>query len=266
MGLAPLHTWLPDAHSEAPSVASALFSGALLNCALLGVLRGYQVAQAAGSGAFAGELLVGFGLLSMGVAAIFVLGQRDYKRMLAYSSVEHMGIMALGIGVGGLGHFGSILHAVNHSLAKAALFLVAGNVLAVYRTKLTADVQGVLRVLPLSGGLLLAGFLAITGTPPFGAFLSELAILKAMVDGGRLPIAAGYLALLAAVFAGMAWSILGMAHGPRPAGLGPAPIRDSVLAVTPPAVLVVLTFLMGVWVPPFLREVIEEAARSLGAS
>ena len=122
MGLAPLHTWLPDAHSEAPSVVSALLSGALLNCALLGILRAQQVCAAAGQAAFGQGLLVGFGLLSMAVAAVFVTGQSDYKRMLAYSSVEHMGILTLGIGLGGAGVFGGMLHAVNHSLTKAALY------------------------------------------------------------------------------------------------------------------------------------------------
>src|SRR5262249_10803741 len=135
MGLAPLHAWLPDAHSEAPSVVSALLSGALLNCALLGIIRIQQVCVAAGDGAFGRELLVGFGLLSMAVAAIFIPGQSDYKRMLAYSSVEHMGILTLGIGLGGAGTFGGVLHTLNHSVTKAMLFMVAGNVLAAYRSK-----------------------------------------------------------------------------------------------------------------------------------
>src|SRR5712691_2532389 len=110
MGLAPLHTWLPDAHSESPSAVSALLSGALLNCAFLGILRGVQVCQAAGLGDFARSLLTFFGLLSMGVAALFLTAQIDYKRMLAYSSVEHVGILALGIGIGGGGTFGAMFH------------------------------------------------------------------------------------------------------------------------------------------------------------
>src|SRR5205823_9052698 len=100
MGLAPLHTWLPDAHSEAPSLVSALMSGSLLNCAFLGILRNHQLCGAAGFGEFSGELLVVFGLVSMAVAAVFILGQTDFKRMLAYSSVEHMGILALAVGCG----------------------------------------------------------------------------------------------------------------------------------------------------------------------
>ncbi|MBP1612238.1 MAG: NADH/Ubiquinone/plastoquinone, partial [Acidobacteria bacterium] len=135
MGLAPLHTWLPDAHSECPSVVSALLSGALLNVALLGILRAQQVLVAAGEGAFGRSLLLGFGVLSVFVAAVFVLGQPDYKRLLAYSSVEHVGILALGVGLGPWGAFPALYHAINHSLAKAMLFFVSGNILAAYRTK-----------------------------------------------------------------------------------------------------------------------------------
>ncbi|MFV2065580.1 MAG: proton-conducting transporter membrane subunit, partial [Pirellulales bacterium] len=120
MGLAPMHTWLPDAHSEAPSPVSALLSGALLNCAFLGILRAHHLMIAAGQAEFSQSLLVLFGILSMSVAAIFIVRQSDFKRMLAYSSVEHMGILALGIGLGGVGLFGSLLHAMNHSFTKAA--------------------------------------------------------------------------------------------------------------------------------------------------
>ena len=134
MGLAPLHTWLPDAHSEAPSVVSALLSGALLNCAFLTILRVHSLLSAAKLASFSSDLLVLFGLISMAVAAVFILGQSDFKRMLAYSSVEHMGILSLGIGIGGVATFGAMLHTVNHSLTKAMLFLAAGNILALYRT------------------------------------------------------------------------------------------------------------------------------------
>ena len=138
MGLAPLHTWLPDAHSEAPSMVSAL---AVRRAAELRVpgdsARRIPCWSKAGLGDFSRDLLVLFGLVSMAVAAVFIIGQMDYKRMLAYSSVEHMGILALGVGIGGVAGFGSMLHAVNHSLTKAMLFLAAGNTLACFRTKST---------------------------------------------------------------------------------------------------------------------------------
>ena len=264
MGLAPLHTWLPDAHSEAPSVVSALLSGALLNCALLGIVRAQQVCTAAGQAAFGQGLLVGFGLLSMAVAAVFIPGQVDYKRMLAYSSVEHMGVLTLGIGLGGAGTFGGMLHAVNHSFSKAALFLVAGNILAEYRSKSTDDVRGVLRILPASGMLWVVGLFAITGTPPFGTFLSEFTILKAALDQGRAAVAITYLALLAVIFVGMATAMLGMAQGTaRDPHAAPAR-TEPLLSIAPAAALAALVLLLGLYIPPVVRSAIDAAARALG--
>ena len=228
MGLAPLHTWLPDAHSEAPSLVSALMSGALLNCAFLGVLRGHQLCLAAGQGAFSRELLVVLGLLSLLVAGVFIVGQTDFKRMLAYSSVEHMGILALAVGLGA--GYAAGLHVVNHSLTKGALFLTAGNLLAYYRTKSVTEVRGVLGRLPLTGLLWLAGFLAITGTPPFGVFLSEFAVLRSAVDQHRPWIVGAYLFLLAVIFLGMAAIVLPMVHGGKLPALWP----DRVTPIPPP--------------------------------
>jgi hydrogenase-4 component F len=264
MGLAPLHTWLPDAHSESPSLVSALLSGALLNCAFLGILRAHQICGAAGIAHFSQTLLQAFGLLSMAIAAVFILGQHDFKRMLAYSSVEHMGILALGAGLGGAGTFGMALHAVNHSLTKAGLFLVAGNILAVYGTKSVSDVRGLRRRLPVSGVLWIAGFLAITGSPPFGSFLSELTILKAALDHGQTAVAVGYLALLAVIFVGMGNLVLPMAHGIA-SGRGAVRARPEALWSTlPPAALASLTVLLGVYIPPPLSVVLQGVARSLG--
>jgi hydrogenase-4 component F len=262
MGLAPLHTWLPDAHSESPSLVSALLSGALLNCAFLGILRAFQVCLAAELGAFARPLLIVFGLLSMAVAAVFILGQVDFKRMLAYSSVEHMGILALGVGLGGLGVYGSLLHAINHSLTKGCLFLVAGNILAAYKTKEVAKVSGVMRLLPISGVLWIAGFLSITGSPPFGTFVSEFTILRAALDQGQWFVAVPYLLLLALIFVGMATIVLRMAQGePSVAATLKA---DSWLAVVPPALLVFVVLILGIWIPPMLDELLRGAATALG--
>lgn len=263
MGLAPLHTWLPDAHSEAPSVVSALLSGALLNCAFLGILRAQQVCAAAGQALFGQELLLGLGLLSMALAAIFIVGQTDFKRMLAYSSVEHMGILALGIGIGGAATFGSMLHAVNHSFTKGMLFFVAGNILNATQTKSTVEVRGLLRLLPLSGALWVAGFLAITGSPPFGPFLSELTILKGALDQGRGAVAAAYLIFLAVIFIGMASAVLKMAQGKS--NLKPAETqRETFLSIAPPTALLLLVLMLGVYIPPVLNAALREAAQALG--
>jgi len=262
MGLAPMHTWLPDAHSESPSAVSALLSGALLNCAFLGILRAHQVCVAAGEGVFSRELLLVFGLLSMGVSAIFILGQNDFKRMLAYSSVEHMGILSLGFGLGGGAVFGSLLHAVNHSVTKAMLFLVAGNILAAFNTKNSREIRGLQQILPLTGLLWIMGFLAITGSPPFGVFLSEFTILKAGVDQGRTLVVVLYLALLVLVFIGMATTVLKMSQGRSETR--PLRPRETWSMVVPPALLAVLVVLFGLYIPAGMTNVLRDAARTFG--
>jgi hydrogenase-4 component F len=263
MGLAPLHTWLPDAHSEAPSLVSALLSGALLNTAFLGILRVAGICGAAGLGSFTSELLILFGILSMGVAAVFVLRQPDYKRMLAYSSVEHMGVLAFGVGIGGLAAYGAMLHVVTHSMTKGLLFLVAGNILAVYRTKAAQAVTGLWHTLPASGALWMAGFLAIIGTPPFGTFTSELLVLKGGLDQGRWALSIVYLALLATVFVGMASAVLHMVQG-RPAAAVVASRRESLLALAPPAALGLAALLPGLFIPGALDSVLADSAAMAG--
>jgi hydrogenase-4 component F len=263
MGLAPFHTWLPDAHSEAPSVASALLSGALLNCAFLGILRIHQICLASGLEDFSERLLLVLGLLSMAMAAVFITGQTDYKRMLAYSSVEHMGILAVGVGLGGAGMFGAMLHVINHSLTKVMLFMVAGNILAVYHTKTAENVTGAVRALPVSGVLWVLGFLAITGSPPFGPFLSEFTILKAALDQSRFVVAIVYLVLLAIMLAGMASPVLGMAQGTPHKDVA-FPAGRSLALTAVPATLGGAILMMGIYVPSFLNRTIQEAARLLG--
>ncbi len=265
MGLAPLHTWLPDAHSEAPSVVSALLSGALLNCAFVGILRMFQVCAAAGLGPYAQGFFVFFGLASIALAAAFLLAQRDYKRLLAYSSVEHMGILALGLGIGGSAAFGAMLHAVNHSFTKAMLFLLAGNILTAYRTKAAHEVRGLLRRIPVTGALWLAGLFAIIGTPPFGTFVSELLILRGALEHGRFVIAGLYLALLSVIFIGMAATMVRMAQGPSsPAPGAPPGAREGALSIGPPLALGLVVLFFGVYIPPSVDAVLRRAAEALG--
>ena len=261
MGLAPMHTWLPDAHSEAPSAVSALLSGALLNCAFLAILRILSVSAAAGLGEFGRQTLLVFGLVSMAVAAGLIIGQPDYKRMLAYSSVEHMGILAVGIGLGGLGDWGALFHAVNHSLTKAALFLLAGNLLAVYGTKKSADVRGALRTIPVTGALWVAGFFAILGSPPFGAFSSELTILRAAVDARSWVVVIAFSLLLAAIFAGMISVLVRTAQG----SVGTSGrVREPALTLVAPIFLLALTAGLGIFVPAFLERALWRAVLLLG--
>jgi hydrogenase-4 component F len=259
MGLAPLHFWLPDAYSEAPSPASALFSGALSNAAFLGVLRVLPVMTAAGQGPFARNLLVLLGFVSLAVAAGFIFHQRDLKRMMAYSSVENYGILALGVGLGGIGSYGALLHAVNHALVKTLLFLVAGNVLVLCGTRSVGELRGLAARAPRTGALLAAGFLAIAGTPPFGPFWSEFTVLRAALD--RPWLAVLYLGLLGVVFVGMALVVLRVLHGARDEAERPA---EPWSLLGPPALLLVGVLALGVVIPAPLEAVLRAAASSLG--
>jgi hydrogenase-4 component F len=265
MGLAPMHTWKPDAYAESPAVVAALLSGALTNCAFLGILRAQQVCVAAGQGGFSQDMLIVLGLLSMAVAAIFILGQNDYKRLLAYSSVEHMGILVLGIGIGGKwGIFGALLHAINNALAKPMLFLVASNIRATYKTRSTAAVTGVLQVLPGSGALWLIGFLATTGFPPFGLFISEFTILTAAISQKQYVVAVLFLALLALIFIGVGGVVLRMAQGAPPTELSGVRPREPLLSLLSPAILGAAVLFLGVYMPLGLKDAIDKAVQTLG--
>jgi len=185
MGLVPLHTWLPDAHSESPAFVSALLSGSLLNCAFLALIRITHICRIIGEGNFSDKLLILFGLVTVLAAGIFIIRQTDIKRMLAYSSIENMGILAFGLGIGGFAGLGTILHMINHSLTKGMLFLTAGIIYMRYKTREVPGISGVLKEIPLTGLLWLAGGIALCGMPPFGLFLSKFIIIKNAFDCGK---------------------------------------------------------------------------------
>ena len=258
-GLAPMHTWLPDAHSEAPAPISALMSGVLLNVGLYALLRFKAVVDVAVGAKFAAGLLLGIGLLSLLVAAVFLVAQRNYKRMLAYSSVEHIGIICLGLGFGGYwGVFGALLHVINHALSKSLLFLVSGNILLKYHSTEIRDVRGLLRSAPLTGALFLAGTLALLGLPPFAPFISEFIIFRAGLETHPWAAAAG-IALLVIVFGGMLASVNQMLYGAPPDGL---PRGDALrLWLVPLAANFALLLVLGLTLPaPFvaaLKQVLE---------
>lgn len=265
MGLAPMHTWKPDAYGEAPGLVGALLAGGLTTCAFVALLRFYQICAAAGEAAFAQDLMVAIGLLSMAVAGVFMARQRDFKRMLAYSSVEHMGILVLGIGVGGLAAFGSLLHLINNALTKGVMFMAAANIHRAYASKTVDGVSGALRRVPVSGALFLAGFFAVTGTPPFGPFISEFTILRGIVENGRYGVAAAFLVLLFVVFVGMGGTVLAVVQG-TPKGDPPENgFKDSLGTVGPALVLLAVVVLLGVWVPPALDGALADAARFVEA-
>ncbi len=214
-GFAPLHTWLPDAHSEAPTPVSALLSAGLLKCAIYALLRVDAVTLRIPGFDFATWLFLGFGLVSVVVAALFILVQRDLKRLLAYHSVEHMGIIALGIGFGGaLGLLGSLFHMINHAVTKATLFLAGGNLVTAAGTKDLEEISGALTALPTTGAVLLLGGLALAGVPPFSVFASEYLIVTAGFASGAWVFAVALLVALAIVFGGLLLHLSRALFGP----------------------------------------------------
>jgi hydrogenase-4 component F len=203
VGLAPMHTWLPDAHSEGPVPVSAMLSGALLNTAMVGIVRFIQVSDAAHLGPLPRTVVVAIGALSLFVAALFIARQTGIKRLMAYSSVEHMGVMTLGFGFGGpLGVAGALYHMLGHSLNKSLMFFGAGNAMHVFHSKRIGRMHRVLSRMPVSGLLWLAGAVAITGAPPFGLFPGEFTILRAGFQGPNLWAALIMLVLLILIFVG----------------------------------------------------------------
>jgi len=261
MGLAPLHSWKPDAYGEAPGLLGALLSGGVTSFAFLAVARVFQVTRAAGEGAFASDALLALGLLSMALAAVFMAGQRDFKRMLAYSSVEHMGILAVGLGLGGAAAGGAFYHVVNNGLAKGVLFLTAGNIHRAFGSKRTDEVRGASRRLPVSGPLFLAGFLAVTGTPPFSPFWSEFVILNGAFASGRWVVGALFLLFLAVIFVGMGATVLGVVQGDdRGAPVAPG-FREGPLLAGPPLALLLAVLALGLWLPARLQGLFAAASR-----
>ncbi len=262
MGLAPMHTWKPDAYGEAPGIAGTLLAGGLTSGAFLAILRVYQICVAAGEGEFARRPMIAVGLFSMLVAGVFMARQKDFKRMLAYSSVEHMGILMVGTAVGGAAAFGALLHLVNNGLTKGVLFLSAGNIHSAYGSKTTDDVRGALRRVPLSAALFLAGFFAVTGSPPFGPFLSELTILNGAITRGYYGVAAAFLLMLIVVFVGMGATVVAVVQGEPPESRA-ARVAEPWATVLPGVALLGLVLLLGVYIPKPLDALLSDAVRTL---
>jgi hydrogenase-4 component F len=255
-GLFPLHNWLPDAHSEAPAPASAMLSGALLNCALLAIWRLSQVMGAAGQGELVHRLLVPAGAITVLAASIMLVRQHDLKRMWAYSSVEHVGLLTLAIGIGSTPIF--LLHAFNHSLVKVALFLLSGSVIHLYGTKSLRKLKGLLKTTPTLGLLLALGSFAIAGSPPFGTFLSEWLLLRDTFAAGASLAAAAVIVGLTITFVAIAAHLSRLLFG-RARGTGSSPVGENPhMAGTAmprswsivPAALLILAFLTGLFLSP----------------
>lgn len=266
MGLAPLHSWKPDAYGEAPPPVAALLAGGVTLGAFAGLLRVFQVCAAAGLGAFAGSWLVVFGLLSIATAAVFVVRNNDYRRLLAYTSVEHMGVLVVGIGLGASGSYPAMLHAMHNTLNKGALFFLVGFVWRLYDTNDIRSVRGMLVRNPAAGALLLAALCATGGLPPFGMFYSELGIVLAAAQTGRWCVLGLFVLTLGIVFVGVMTAMLPMVFGEPNSGAAVSAIelpsqrwrRFTMLGAA--SALVLLALNLGIYQPPAVRNALARAA------
>ena len=258
-GLAPVHNWLPDAHSQAPTPISALLSGILLKCSFIGIIRFIIIVNRSTGDSYANSLMLFFGLLSMGIATAFILLQNNYKRLLAYSSIEHIGIIATGIGIGGFwGIYGSLLHILNHAVVKTLLFFTTGKVKLRYHSTKIEKVKGVMTRMPVSGTIMLLAALAIAGTPPFNIFLSEFIILKAAADFGKWTTLALFIIFATIVFGGVLHHFSSMAFG-KSEGWENEKERKPVSAVLVAMAAVML--ICGLYIPPFLGNMLANSVR-----
>jgi len=262
MGLAPMHTWLPDAHSEAPSPASALLSGVLLNCAYLGIFKTDKIMHAAGLGEFSGAILMVFGLISILAAATFIMKQTEYKRLLAYSSIENMGIIAFGTGIGGMGAYGAMLCLIHHSLIKSSLFLTSGNMLIGYGSGLIKKTGNLVTLMPKSFVAFFAGFVGISGFPPFGIFIGEFFIIMAAFNSGHFVAAGIFIFSLCIIFAGFSNQVMKISFGPSESDT--IHLKESASMVWPQYVLLITSMILCFWMPDSLYQTIISAVAAMG--
>ena len=216
-GLAPMHNWLPDAHSQAVGPVSALLSGVLLKTAIYAILRfGFIVIKSAGF-AYFGHLLLLLGIVSLVISCCFILIQKDLKRLLAYSSIEHIGIIAIGLGLGTpLGFLGALLHVFNHAVTKSLMFFGASNMVRAYNTHNLHSIRGVTKALPYTGTMVLLGMFALTGFPPFSIFMSEFLIIMGAFNKGAYAIAGAILLFLVVIFGAFVYRFSEMLFGHLP--------------------------------------------------
>jgi hydrogenase-4 component F len=265
MGLAPMHTWKPDAYGEAPSIVGAMLAGGVTTVAFTAVLRVRSVVTAAGAGAAADRTLLAIGLFSMLVAVLFLLGTRDFKRMLAYSSVEHMGILVIGAALGPAGMWAAFFHVWSNSLTKGALFLSAGNIRRAAGARTVDEVRGMSAVTPQSAAIFVAGMFAVTACPPFGPFFSELLVVRAAVATGHAGAAAMFLGCLLFAFFGLTRLVFAVVDGkPRASeGAEGKRIREKAGVIVPPLLLMGISLWLGLATPHALQAAWTDAVHQL---
>jgi hydrogenase-4 component F len=261
LGLAPMYSWLPETYDEAPPAVAALLGAVQFNAALVVLFRVVQIYRADNASLVASQLLA-MGLVSMVVSTVSIIATRNIKRLIAYASINHAGVIAIGLGVGGSATYGLLLYVLSNAFIKAILFLTAGKIMAHYRTNDTRVISGLIKDLPYSGVFLMVGTIALLGFPPFGSFLGELLILSALVGSGRMLTFAAFCTLITMTFVATGRTVFPMIWGP-------AKEKHEWPRQTLPAALPKLTFLvalvvLGIYIPPAFNALIQQVAASLG--
>jgi hydrogenase-4 component F len=265
MGLAPMHTWKPDAYGEAPGIVGAMLAGGVTTVAFIAILRIRSVVAAAGEAAVADHTLLLVGLFSMVVAALFLLGTRDFKRMLAYSSVEHMGLLSIGAALGTAGVAASLFHVWSNGLTKGALFLSAGNIRRAGGSPSMDHVRGMSALTPLSSAMFVAGMFAVTACPPFGPFFSEIQIVRASLETGHVGALSVLLGCLFLAFLGLTRVVFGIVDGrPRKESRESSRrFRETAGVLWPPFALLALSVWVGLAAPAALTKAWSDAVVQL---
>jgi hydrogenase-4 component F len=265
MGLAPMHTWKPDAYGESPGIVGAIMAGGVTTVAFTAILRVRAVIGAAGEGAIADRTLLAIGLFSMLVSALFLLGTRDFKRMLAYSSVEHMGILSIGAALGGAGMTAALFHVWSNSLTKGSLFLSAGNMRRAAGSPSIDTVRGMSILTPRSAAMFVTGMFAVTACPPFGPFFSELQVVRAAVASRHGIAAAIFLGCLLLAFFGLTRVVFSVVDGrPRTAARANGKrFAETAGLIAPPLLLLGLSLWVGLFTPAALRDAWSAAVAQL---
>ncbi len=265
LGLAPMHTWKPDAYGEAPAIVGAILAGGVTTVAFTAILRVRAVVGAAGEGVIADRTLLAIGLFSMLVAALFLLATRDFKRILAYSSIEHMGILTVGAALGPAGVAAALFHVWSNSLTKGAMFMSAGNIRRAASSSSLDDVRGMAALTPRSVAIFVTGMFAVTASPPFGPFFSELRIVRAGLAGEHGTAVAVFLSCLLIAFLGMTRVIFPIVDG-RPrlsAQAGGKRFVETAGVILPPLALLGLSLYLGLFTPAVLQDVWSAAVTQL---
>ncbi len=260
LGLAPMYSWLPEVYDEAPPAVTALLAAVQFNCALVVLFRIVQVYRS-GNGELLAVALVTMGTISMVVSTFSIIATRNMKRLIAYASINHAGVIAIGLGVGKAASYGLLLYVISNAFIKAILFLTAGKIKAHYRTKDTRRISGLLKDLPYSGVLLMIGTFALLGFPPFGSFIGELLILSALVSSGHMLVFSAFCLLITMTFIATGRTIFPMIWGePKQQHTWP---RQTFLSASPKIVFLATLVVLGIYIPPAVNELILQVAASL---